>query len=107
MPLNHKPAHLVVLASGQSIPLDAPPMTVGRRDDTQIVPYPDINFNDRSVGRRHAIIDKQEGYTIEDLNTPNGTRLNSVLLTPKQKYPLHDGDILKFGAVQVRFEHEL
>jgi pSer/pThr/pTyr-binding forkhead associated (FHA) protein len=56
------------------------------------------------VGRRHALIDEKEGYTIQDLHSLNKTTVNGATLTPGQEYPLHDGDILTFGPVKVRFE---
>ena len=104
MPLAHKPARLIVLNTGQSIPLDAPPMTVGRRDPA-FGPDPEIVFTNRHVGRRHAVIDEKEGYTIQDLKSRNMTTLNGVTLTPGQEYALHDGDMIMFGPVKVRFEH--
>ncbi len=39
-----------------------------------------------------------------DLNALNKTRLNGVILTPHEERPLKDGDILRFGSVEVRFE---
>lgn len=105
MPLARKPARLIVLDTGRSIPLHTPPMTVGRRDPV-FGPDPDIVFTDRQVGRRHAVIDEKEGgYTIQDLKSRNKTTLNGVTLTPGQEYALHDGDMITFGPVKVRFEH--
>ncbi|MBV9231031.1 MAG: FHA domain-containing protein [Chloroflexi bacterium] len=103
MALAHRPARLIVLATSQSIPLYVPPMTVGRRDS--LISDPDIVLDHRTVSRRHAIIDKKECYTVQDLQSLNKTRLNGIILTPKQEYALHDGDILEFGDVKVRFEH--
>ena len=105
MPRARRPARLIVLDTGQVIPLPAPPLIVGRRDPV-LGPAPDIALTDptRQVGRRHARIEKKEGYTIQDLNSRNKTTLNGVTLTPGQEYPLHDGDMLTFGPVKVRFE---
>ena len=41
---------------------------------------------------------------MEDLNALNKTRLNGVTLTPHEEHTLKDGDILRFGSVEVRFE---
>ena len=104
MSLARKPARLVVLDTGRTIPLPPAPVTVGRPDPA-FGPDPHIAFPDRQVGRRHALIDeKQEGYTIQDLHPFNQTTLNGVTFTPGQEYPLHDGDLLTFGPVKVRFE---
>jgi serine/threonine protein kinase len=104
-PAIHTPeAQLVLLSTGQIFPLKGELMIVGRKDPTQGI-YPEILLTDKTVGRKHAHIQNQQGtYTIEDLNALNKTRLNSVILTPHEKRRLKDGDILRFGSVEVRFE---
>jgi len=99
-----KQARLVILSSGQSIPLAGDLMVVGRQDPILGI-YPEINLADKTVGRRHAYLRNQRGtYTVEDLNALNKTRLNGVTLTPHEERTLKDGDILRFGSVEVRFE---
>ena len=67
--------------------------------------FPEISLADKTVGRRHAYLRNQQGtYTVEDLNALNKTRLNGVTLTPHEERTLKDGDILRFGSVEVRFE---
>jgi serine/threonine-protein kinase len=67
--------------------------------------YPEIVLTDKTVGRRHAYLRHEQGkYTVEDLNALNKTRLNGAILTPHEKCALNDGDILRFGSVEVRFE---
>ena len=79
-------------------------MVVGRNDPT-IGIYPEIVLADKTVGRKHAYLRNQQGtYTVEDLNALNKTRLNGVILTPHEERTLKDGDILRFGSVEVRFE---
>ena len=79
-------------------------MVVGRQDPTLGI-YPDVSLPDKTVGRRHAYLRYQHGqYTVEDLNALNKTRLNGAVLTPHEERPLKDGDILRFGSVEVRFE---
>lgn len=100
----HKQARLVVIATNQVIPLTGELMVVGRHDPVLGI-VPDINLPDKTVGRRHAYLRYQHGhYTIEDLNALNKTRLNGVILTPHEERTLKDGDILRFGSVEVRFE---
>src|SRR5207249_1507995 len=48
-----KQARLVVLSSGQSIPLTGELMVVGRQDPILGI-FPEINLPDKTVGRRHA-----------------------------------------------------
>jgi serine/threonine-protein kinase len=99
-----KKAYLLVLASGQTIALNGELMVVGRQDPVLGI-FPEINLADKTVGRRHAYLRNQQGqYTVEDLNALNKTRLNGVVLAPHEERTLKDGDILRFGSVEVRFE---
>jgi serine/threonine-protein kinase len=99
-----KEARLIVLSNGQSIPLRGELMVVGRQDPTLGI-FPEINLADKTVGRRHAYLHNKQGtYTVEDLNALNKTRLNGVTLTPHEEHVLRDGDVLRFGSVEVRFE---
>lgn len=99
-----KEAHLIVLSSGQSIPLSGEHMIVGRQDPT-MGNFPEISLMDKTVGRRHAYLHNQRGtFSVEDLNAMNKTRLNGVILPPHEERILKDGDILRFGTVEVRFE---
>jgi serine/threonine-protein kinase len=99
-----KEARIIVISSGQSIPLRGETMVVGRQDPTLGI-FPEINLADKTVGRRHAYLRNQQGtFTVEDLNALNKTRLNGVTLTPHEERTLKDGDVLRFGSVEVRFE---
>lgn len=99
-----KQAHIVVISTGQQIPLTGELMVVGRQDPILGI-FPEINLADKTVGRRHAYLRNQQGaFTVEDLNALNKTRLNGITLTPHEERTLKDGDILRFGSVEVRFE---
>jgi serine/threonine-protein kinase len=99
-----KEARLVVISSGQVFQLKSDLMVVGRQDPTLGI-YPEINLADKTVGRRHSYLRNQQGtYTVEDLNALNKTRLNGVTLTPHEESTLKDGDIIRFGSIEVRFE---
>ena len=99
-----KQARLVVLSTNQPIPLSGELMVVGRHDPVLGI-NPEINLADKTVGRRHAYVRCQHGrYTVEDLNALNKTRLNGVVLMPYEERALKEGDILRFGSVEVRFE---
>lgn len=103
-PLPQKEANIIVLSSGQSIPLKGELMVVGRQDPTLGI-FPEITLADKTVGRRHAYLRNQQGsFSVEDLNALNKTRLNGVILTPHEERTLKDGDVLRFGSVEVRFE---
>lgn len=97
-------ARLVVLSTNQVFPLAGELMVVGRHDPVLGI-NPEINLADKTVGRRHAYVRCQHGrYTVEDLNALNKTRLNGVVLMPYEERALKEGDILRFGSVEVRFE---
>lgn len=99
-----KQARFLVLSSNQTIPLAGELMVVGRHDPVLGI-NPEINLADKTVGRRHAYVRYQQGrYTVEDLNALNKTRLNGVVLMPYEERTLKEGDILRFGSVEVRFE---
>jgi serine/threonine-protein kinase len=104
IPPPQKEARLIVLSNGQSFPLRSELMVVGRQDPTLGI-FPEIALADKTVGRRHAYLHNKQGtYTVEDLNALNKTRLNGVTLTPHEEHVLRDGDVLRFGSVEVRFE---
>jgi serine/threonine protein kinase len=99
-----KKARIYVLANNQYIDLAGELMVVGRQDPVLGI-FPEINLPDKTVGRRHAYVRNQQGqFTVEDLNALNKTRLNGVILTPHEERTLKDGDVLRFGSVEVRFE---
>lgn len=99
-----KQARFLVLSNNQTIPLTGELMVVGRHDPVLGI-NPEINLADKTVGRRHAYVRFQQGrYTVEDLNALNKTRLNGVVLMPYEERTLKEGDILRFGSVEVRFE---
>ena len=99
-----KLARLLIPSSGQAIALNRDLMVVGRQDPVLGI-FPEINLADKTVGRRHAYLRNQHGqFTVEDLNALNKTRLNGEILTPYEERTLKDGDVLRFGSVEVRFE---
>ncbi len=103
-PTLNREARIVTVDNGQSIPLKGELMIVGRQDPTQGI-YPEITLTDKTVGRQHAYLRNKQGtYTVEDLRSRNKTRLNGMTLTPFEERTLKDGDVLRFGSVEVRFE---
>ena len=52
------------------------------------------------VSRRHAVIRRhKQGYTIEDLNSTNGTRVNTEQLLPGQPHALTSGDQVQLAEL--------
>ena len=81
---------------------------VGRIDPvTGIRPDVDLTNLDgpRSVSRRHAKIIRPEGefQVIEEIGTMNGTFVNGRRIATGSPTPIHDGDRLRFGLVDLTF----
>ena len=80
------------------IDLETETITVGRTDKN-ILP-----LDNPTVSSSHAeIVHGEEGYTLRDLGSTNGTRLNArdikeILLSPK--------DVIQFGSVEFLFDDE-
>lgn len=76
-------------------------IVLGRRMPNESAPTVDMTqYNGHLLGvsRRHAIISfKNQGYTLEDLNSTNGTWVNENKLMPNQPYPLLGGDQIRLG----------
>jgi hypothetical protein len=68
------------------------PVLVGRGPDM------DIPIWDRSVSRRHAEIDwRDDAWSIRDLESTNGTRVDGSPLGPSEVRPLSPGDRVDLG----------
>lgn len=53
-----------------------------------------------SVSRKHCIIRRTaDGFTVEDLGSANGTRINGYGLTVGQQYLLNSGDLLQLSDI--------
>jgi pSer/pThr/pTyr-binding forkhead associated (FHA) protein len=91
-------ARLTVLSSnfaGVEYELTEPAMVLGRTDDNDIV------INHRSISRNHAkIVREGSRYTIVDLQSSNGVRVNSE---EYDKIELRRGDLVDLGHVRLRF----
>lgn len=83
---------------GKIINLSAVSIVMGRREGCDIV------LNDTSVSRRHARLELHRGqYTISDLGSTNGTRVNGVKITTKVLEP---GDVVALGTTVCTFKVE-
>lgn len=73
--------------------LDQPEITIGRQADNAIV------LTDTQVSRQHArLAVTDEGVTITDLDSANGTRVNGTPIAGPT--PLYDGDTIQIGMIQ-------
>lgn len=101
---------LIVAASGMEIPLpNKAEILVGREDPVSGV-FPDIDLTphkgeEGGVSRRHCkIVAQGMQYTVEDLNSTNGTMVNRQRLNPGVPYALSDGDEIRAGRVRLVFK---
>jgi pSer/pThr/pTyr-binding forkhead associated (FHA) protein len=86
--------------TGQTFKLGADPVIVGRESQTA-----DFVIADPAVSRRHCRFTREgKTYTVEDLNSTNGTSVNSELIAGA--VTLTVGDLIDLGtAVTLSYEN--
>ena len=83
--------------AGRRIPVGPAGSVIGRSADVDIV------IAAHEVSRRHAqILPDRDGWTLTDLHSTNGVRLNGRPLGVPTR--LQDGDVIEVGAVELIFE---
>lgn len=91
-------ARLVMISPpepGREFPITGEIITLGRTDENIII------INHPSVSRQHAEIHIKEGkYTIKDLDSANGVRVNGEEYKTKE---LKFGDVIELGVVKFKF----
>jgi hypothetical protein len=86
----------LVLRDGRRVALGDATVTIGRATEVE------VRLTDTSVSRRHAEVRRSgDGWTIVDLGSTNGTRVNGVPVTDRR---LQDGDTITVGDASLRFE---
>lgn len=102
----------LVLASGNGSRLQIPAkdeVVIGREDPISGV-FPDLDLTDLGgadggVSRKHAVIYRTEnGCTIEDMGSTNGTYVNKKRIQPNSAQPIRPGDELRFGKLAFSIE---
>jgi serine/threonine protein kinase len=88
-------------------PLQILPCNIGRRDPAQHH-YPELDLAEDDSGhasRRHALIERRNGQLVlVDTGSINGTLLNGAKIPAHRPQPLHNGDRIRIGDVEMRFE---
>ena len=94
-PAAHK--YSVLMAVGSRHTLDGDLVTIGRQASCTIV------IADSNISRVHARFRAGDnGWTIEDLGSTNGTKVNGVLIT--EPTLLSHGQLIALGTLQLQFE---
>ncbi|MEA3410405.1 MAG: FHA domain-containing protein [Pseudomonadota bacterium] len=95
-------AKLIVTSKGNLVgefPLGRECITVGRKSDN------DIHIENPSISGYHAqVITILNESFIEDLNSTNGTFVNSRMV---RKHALHNGDVISLGQHKLEYVNEL
>ncbi len=101
-----------LVIQGSNVSLTLPPgkseITIGREDPVSGI-FPDINLDphggmDSGVSRMHAKLAMQGGrLVIISQDTPNGTFLNKVRVSPQSPQPVNQGDELRFGKLAMNY----
>ncbi|MEA2253696.1 MAG: hypothetical protein QOI62_1141 [Solirubrobacteraceae bacterium] len=89
----------MLVAEGKRYAVGAGGATIGRSRECDIV------LADSNVSRRHAELrPRGDGWTVTDLGSTNGVRVNGRDLHPREPHALAPGDRLEVGTVDARFE---
>ncbi len=101
-------SELRITQSGRQICLpNSAAIYLGRSDERRSI-YPDVDLTQDDgalygVSRQHACIYRgDDGDYVEDINSTNGTYVNGQRLRPLQMHPLHNGDLLKLGQLEIK-----
>jgi pSer/pThr/pTyr-binding forkhead associated (FHA) protein len=84
------------LLEGKVIDLTEERVSVGRAMDNI------IRLEDGTISHHHAVFSLEGGdYKIRDLNSTNGSRVNGLRVVESK---LRNGDTLRLGSVEIRYE---
>jgi hypothetical protein len=92
-----RPPRALIAVAGRRLPIPPRGATIGRSRECDIV------LDDAGISRRHAEIRPgRDGWTLADLDSTNGVRLNGRTVRAAQ--PLHAGDRVELGSTEIVFE---
>jgi FhaA, N-terminal domain/FHA domain len=96
---NVRRGRAILVAEGKRYAVGPGGATIGRSRECDIV------LSDTNVSRRHAELRPLgDGWTVTDLGSTNGVRVNGRALPPNEPQALQGGDRLDVGTVDARFE---
>jgi hypothetical protein len=86
------------LETGDAVPLDSAPLTVGRGGQNDLV-----LAGDQFASARHARVEvRGDAVWVQDLDSTNGTYVNGERVVGAQR--LEPGDVLRVGETDLRLE---
>lgn len=67
----------------------------------------DLSIDDISISKIHAafVLNNQKQLLLADIGSSNGTFINAERIAYGKAFPVNDGDLLKFGTVEVLLKH--
>jgi Protein of unknown function (DUF3662)/Inner membrane component of T3SS, cytoplasmic domain len=90
-------SNALITVAGRRLPIPPRGATIGRSRDCDII------LDDVGISRRHAEIrPAAAGWTVSDLGSTNGVRLNGRTVSGAQ--PLQSGDRVELGSTEIVFE---
>jgi len=105
-------SRLIVTGTGAVLPLPQKGEVLVGRADPQVTPQPDVDLGphgggEAGVSRHHArLLYCAEGWLLEDLQSTNGTFLNTMQMLPGQPVRVRTGDIIRCGQLTLIFYEE-
>ena len=101
---------LMVVGYEKPIEVEGDTIILGRYNPGGAVVSVDLseyNAAEQGVSRQHARLKRRHSsFTIEDLDSTNGTWVNKTHLTPRKPFDLRNGDMIQLGqlAMYIHFE---
>lgn len=94
--------HLILGATGSVFKLGDLTM-IGREDPSLQIDF-DGYADGKYISHRHAQITRvNDTFYLEDLDSSNHTWVNGLKLSKGQSEPLHTGDTIRFGKIELTF----
>lgn len=93
---------LVPIGGGDAIPLGRPVMTLGRRQSN------DICLRFENVSGQHCEFAFKKGFwTVRDLGSQNGVKINGEKLLTTEPRPLRPGDSVQISSHKFKIEYHI
>jgi general secretion pathway protein E len=86
--------HITSAEGQRQVPINDQPVTIGRHATNVVV------LTDQRSSRYHAVVEKTgEGFTVRDLDSSNGTKVNGRVI---KSIRVGDGDVIQIGGTLLK-----